>query len=130
MKMKTFNRTCIIDDDSIYVFGAKKLMEFTKFCEDVTVFKNGQDALTHFQNEMDDLPCLILLDINMPIMDGWQFLNEFSKLDVSKKIPVFMISSSIDPVDQDKAKTYPIVKDYLDKPLKIDQMEKIFAHFK
>ena len=63
------------------------------------------------------LPNLILLDINMPVMDGWDFLNELQKIEEGKNIPVVLITSSVDNHDIEKAKTYAQIKGYFTKPL-------------
>lgn len=127
--MKVINKTCIIDDDEIYIFGTKRLIENNKFSKDITVYKNGLEALNHLQKEIIDLPNVILLDLNMPIMDGWQFLDAFSKLNISKEVAIFIVSSSVNQSDLIKAKSYSIVKDYLVKPLKVSSFEKILTHF-
>jgi CheY-like chemotaxis protein len=68
------------------------------------------------------------LDINMPVMDGWEFLDEFNLLpkDALKECSVIMHTSSIDPRDIERAKTYSVVIDYITKPLTIQAMSKIF----
>ncbi|MDO7742963.1 MAG: response regulator, partial [Pedobacter sp.] len=73
-----------------------------------------------------DLPDLIFLDINMPIMTGWEFLVEYEKLSINKMIPVYMLSSSIFQNDIDKAKTFPNVKDFMSKPMSNNQLINIF----
>ena len=85
------NLACIIDDDEIYVYGVKCIMNMVDFTKDLIVFENGEDALNYFKPIMDDpdaIPDVILLDINMPIMDGWQFLDEFRKEDSSVIVPL------------------------------------------
>lgn len=118
--MKTIELTCIIDDDPIYVFAAKRLLHISGFCENFTVFNNGEDAingLIPILRSGKNMPDVILLDLNMPIMDGWQFLDEFIKVKPSKKVTLFIVSSSIDTADLKKAKEYELVSDYIIKPL-------------
>ena len=91
--MKKVNLTCIIDDDPIFVFGIKKVMELINFSDSIMVFKNGQEALDNLRPIIlakENLPDIILLDLNMPVLDGWQFLDEFIKIPCSKKIIIYI----------------------------------------
>ncbi|HKL37080.1 MAG TPA: response regulator [Salegentibacter sp.] len=124
---------CIIDDDKIYVNLVKKIIEIKKLSENLLIFKNGMEALDHFklilENATEDvLPDIIFLDINMPVMDGWEFLNEFIKIknNFDKKITLYVVSSSIDPRDLERAKSFNLVTDYLIKPIELKKFEKIF----
>ena len=105
--MKQIESACLIDDDHIFIFAAKKILLATDICENFTVYNNGADSIEE----------LILLDINMPIMDGWQFLDEFIKIKYPKKITLYIVSSSIDPVDIKKAKEYEAITDFIIKPI-------------
>jgi CheY-like chemotaxis protein len=124
---------CIIDDDKIYVNLVKKIIEIKKLSENLLIFKNGMEALDHFKLILENateekLPDIIFLDINMPIMDGWEFLNEFIKIknNFEKKITLYVVSSSIDPRDLERAKSFNMVTDYLIKPIELKKFEKIF----
>ena len=124
---------CIIDDDKIYVNLVKKIIEIKKLSKNLLIFKNGREALDHFklilENATEDvLPDIIFLDINMPVMDGWEFLNEFIKIknNFEKKITLYVVSSSIDPRDLERAKSFNLVTDYLIKPIELKKFEKIF----
>jgi CheY-like chemotaxis protein len=128
--MKKIIKTSIVDDDRIYIFGLTKLIEMNGFCEDLQVFKNGKEALDSLLQDIEqgnELPGIILLDINMPIMDGWEFLDEYSKLKprINKKIRIYMVSSSVNLADLDKAKTYEDVVDYVIKPIKSADLQRI-----
>ncbi|MBQ0733970.1 response regulator [Aquimarina celericrescens] len=123
---------CIIDDDSIYINLVSKIIELRKLSETVIVFNNGKEAMDFFQeslekNEKPEVPQVIFLDINMPVMDGWEFLREFSKIKnkLSDKINLYVVSSSIDSRDIERAKSIDVVSDYLTKPIKIDDFERI-----
>lgn len=131
--MKKIDLTCIIDDDPIFVFGAKKIMELGKVCESFMVFSNGQEAINNLKaiiESNNELPDIILLDINMPIMDGWQFLDEFTKIPTEKEITIFITTSSIDPEDMNKAKTYERVSNYIVKPISTEKLNELFQDYK
>ncbi len=124
---------CIIDDDKIYVNLVRKIIEIKKLSENLLIFKNGKEALDHFKLIMenmteDKLPDIIFLDLNMPVMDGWEFLSEFIKIknNFDKKITLYVVSSSIDPRDLERAKSFNMVTDYLIKPIELKKFERIF----
>jgi CheY-like chemotaxis protein len=124
---------CIIDDDKIYVNLVRKIIEIKKLSENLLVFKNGQEALDYFKVILSNLteaklPEIIFLDLNMPVMNGWEFLGEFVKIknNFEKKISLYVVSSSIDPRDLERAKSFNLVTDYLIKPIELKKFEKIF----
>jgi CheY-like chemotaxis protein len=130
--MKKISSLYVIDDDKIYHFLLKNLFKQNGIDAVSTFFCNGYDAIEHMKgnNTEDVLPDLILLDVNMPIMDGWQFLEEFTAtVDSFAKMPViYMISSSNNEVDINKAKEFEsAVKGYFLKPICREDLEKIFV---
>lgn len=117
----------LIDDDEIFVFLTKKAIEQTNLVDLIKVFNNGLDALNFLKenkNNIDLLPEIILLDLSMPIMNGWQFLDEFAMLNpsIGKKIVIYICSSSISPDEITRAKTISEVSDYIIKPLTKDKL--------
>ena len=103
--MKKVSSIFIVDDDPITVFGIRKMLKPVVDCEDVQIFQNGKEALDALIQRMDkggDIPEVIFLDINMPIMDGWDFLEEIMNLELTERIMINMITSSIDPLDYQK----------------------------
>jgi CheY-like chemotaxis protein len=128
--MKENEKICIIDDDEIYIFLMKKSLSAMGINNEVISFFNGSDALEELiqlKADNQELPGIILLDINMPIMDGWEFLTEFRKVNINnyKKIPIYIVSSSIANEDFEKSKTFPEILDYLSKPVDLDTLESI-----
>ncbi|KAB2915589.1 MAG: response regulator [Bacteroidetes bacterium] len=122
----------IVDDDQIYVFGLKKLIAINNLCKNILVFENGEKAMnyiTPIMKNSEQLPDVILLDLNMPVMDGWEFLDEFVKIkpQLSKKIQIYMVSSSINPADIERAKQYEELSDYLIKPISIEELHRVFT---
>ncbi|TGK36076.1 response regulator [Leptospira gomenensis] len=121
----------LIDDDSIYIMIAKRFLEKDGRTKKLRDFQDGEIALQQLQSlsgDKDELPDAILLDINMPFMDGWQFLDEFKKIrgDLAKNVKIFMVSSSVDERDIVKANSFPEVKGYLSKPLTQDHIQKLY----
>lgn len=126
--MKKIDSVCIIDDDPIFVYGARKLMEMADFCDNFLIFRNGYDALEHFKpiiQNKEKMPKIILLDINMPIMDGWQFLDEFVKIHTDLPITIYIVSSSIDPRDKARVNNYSSVSNYIVKPITMKAIKEI-----
>ncbi|SDD16062.1 response regulator [Niabella drilacis] len=113
----------IVDDDPIHRLLMDKLFaRQPKPCK-LYFFENGQKALEALK-EPSALPDLILLDIEMPVMNGWQFMDAFSQLDPAliDPIPVYMVSSSFSDVDQDRVKRYPRIRGYIVKPIRIEKI--------
>ncbi|MFS4415871.1 response regulator [Maribacter sp. 2307ULW6-5] len=128
--MAKIENCCVIDDDPIFIYGIKRMMRDIDFCKDVTVYNNGQDALDglrEMREGHDKLPQVIFLDLNMPIMNGWDFLDEFIKIRPpnSSKTLVYVISSSVDPKDISKVNDYALVSNYILKPITPADLEKV-----
>ncbi|WP_298393948.1 response regulator [Flavobacterium sp.] len=130
--MKKFNTIFIVDDDMVYHFIIKKLFSKCNLDVETKYFFNGLEALDEIKNkiETDDcMPDLILLDINMPVYDGWQFLEEFRKIKkkLAKDITVYLVSSSNDVTDFNRYKEYDeVVNKYFYKPMTQQDFETIF----
>ncbi|MBG6187352.1 response regulator [Flavobacterium sp. CAN_S2] len=117
--------TYIIDDDKLTVKLMSILISKNEFCEEIQSFYNAQHAIDKLkQNDLEGgfLPDAILLDLNMPFMDGWQFLDEFILLSLKKEISIFIMTSSIDPADIEMAKKYSVVKQYIMKPITAEKL--------
>jgi len=112
---------CIIDDDEIFIYGFKKFIEIRGVFAEILDFSNGQQAIDYLLNPFhaDNLPDLIFVDINMPVMDGWEFMEAFEEIksQMGKKISVYAVSSSVDINDINRAKNNPVIEDYILKPI-------------
>lgn len=130
--MRKINFISIVDDDPITVFGIKKMLNSTVECKMVESHKNGKLALESIKKsiaENEPLPEIIFLDINMPIMDGWQFLAEFITLPITTKVKVNIVTSSIDPHDLEQWNYFKNKTDHIitfnNKPIKRMAMAEI-----
>jgi CheY-like chemotaxis protein len=128
--MKIDKILCLVDDDDIYQYTFIKNLQGTNLSRDILLFSDGEMALEHMEQNLtnlDELPDIIFLDINMPVMDGWEFLEEFVKLkpNVGKEIVIYMVSSSIDPNDISRAREISEVTDYLIKPVTKEEVRAI-----
>ncbi len=114
----------IIDDDPITIFLAKKTL--FNFDPDIVInsFNSGEAAIKTLLKQNYVQPNVILLDINMPRYSGWDFLNDYIKIESNSNI--FMFTSSIDPNDYIKSKTYENVKGFISKPLDMLKIKNIF----
>ncbi|MET3029359.1 response regulator [Flavobacterium sp. UW10123] len=120
-----------IDDDPITLMLCKKVISKSSFSHEVITAQNGEEALHHFnvlkytKDKAKKRPELIFLDLNMPIMSGWEFLDHFTSPDYREfnAVPVIVLSSTIDPEDLAKAKKYPIIIDFLSKPITQPMLE-------
>lgn len=126
--MKRINSIYVVEDDPISTYVIKlALDQHPSFLQSLE-FKNGQEAADSLSHNIESgqLPELILLDINMPVLDGWGFLNTFQEMKL-KSIPVVMLTSSINPEDIEKAQQHQLVKGFLSKPLNKDKLDEILS---
>ena len=124
----------LIDDNDMDNFIAKLLLEKKHITENITVKKSAGEALTYLdelQNSSQGFPEVILLDINMPVMNGFEFLDRFSQYPgkVTEKCCVIILSSSSDPKDIKRAKDFRYVQDYFVKPITTETVKRIEERF-
>lgn len=122
-----------VDDDPITLMLCKKVIKKSDFSQEIDSAINGEEALKYFDNLIIEnnqtskgFPQLIFLDLNMPVMNGWEFLDIFSKNQYLKnfsKTKVIVLSSTIDPSDISRSKNYPMVIEFLSKPITSEILE-------
>lgn len=116
----------IVEDNEIVQYLHREIVSMAGMGEQVPSFANGKDGLFYlYQRVNPNMPILVLLDINMPIMNGWEFLEALPKMTKNEKVHVAVVSSSIDNNDKVKASTYPHVIDFLEKPINEMQLIKL-----
>jgi len=133
MGEKKYPTVMLIDDNEIDNLINQKMIEATDIADKIYTHTGAKSGLEFLRNleklDIADkiLPDLIFLDIDMPLMDGFQFLDEFEKLGnlVKKKCKIIMLTSSINPQDYNRAKKYPAIKLFLNKPLSFDTIKEI-----
>lgn len=113
---------CLIDDDPIYQIITKKIIQKSEKASKILSFVNGAEAiegLIGLIHKPDEFPDIILLDIEMPIMDGWHFMERFEKIKAMfpKETAIYIVSSSIASSDKEKSKTYNGILGYFTKPI-------------
>ena len=122
MSMENIDTLCIVDDDSIFQFITQKVIEKTKLVREIKVFPNGLEAIEFLKTARanpQELPDVILLDLAMPVLGGWDFLEEYIALKphLGKQIMIYIVSSSIDPADIQRARSISEVTDFIIKPV-------------
>ncbi|MGN6617260.1 MAG: response regulator [Ilyomonas sp.] len=120
--MPRFNRVLLIEDDPITLLVCERIIKLTDFADEVISTKNGQEGLDYINDSVNNsipLPEIIFLDINMPVINGWEFLDSFGEM--INKLPalprIYILSSTVDPEDERKGISYPYVNQFVSKPL-------------
>ena len=125
----------IIDDDTIYHFILTSIINKNKLAESILSFLDGEKAIQYLtENKMNNekIPDVLFLDVNMPIMDGWMFIEEYARIktDITKKTLVFMLSSSANPIDIERADKISEISNYIIKPINLEEVKIIFDSYK
>jgi CheY-like chemotaxis protein len=119
----------IVDDDEINSFIAAKLIKRVSPHTVVSACLNGQEALKLLKKSAKihhPLPDFIFLDLFMPVMNGWEFLDAFQQSDFKKRINIIVLSSSVFRHDIDRAQKYPVLTQFISKPLTLQHLQKLF----
>jgi len=122
----------LVDDDEINNFISIKLIKKALVSTEIMACLNGKFAIDQLleiqKSDPKKMPNYILLDINMPIMNGWEFLDEYKRLNIDPlgRCKIFIISSSVFSNDINKARSYPLVKDFISKPLNVEKIVELF----
>ena len=129
--MKALNKAMIIDDDALNNYICSKIITYTGFAKNTIDFTHADLALQHLieiiNENPDDLPEIIFLDIDMPGIDGWAFLKEYEKLDKTYKDRIYLsiLTTSVFESDRHKAEGFSDVDSYLCKPLSAEELTRI-----
>lgn len=128
--MEKFYNILIIDDDHVNNFLFSRMIKTVGISEKAETVTSGRQGLALLEQKVasgEPLPEIIFLDINMPLMNGWEFLEKYKKMPsgIRQQINLYMLSSSVYPEDINKAKSYADVVDYITKPLTKEILLKI-----
>ncbi len=121
-----------MDDDPIVIFGMKLMLKQVDVELQTHVWNNGQEALEGLMDlvhKEEPLPDILFLDLTMPVMDGWDFLEALKKAPIPGKelVKIFVLSSSINPVDKERALNKKEVQDFISKPIKEERLKEILS---
>lgn len=136
-EIKKLKKILLIDDDEMSNYLNRRILEKMEIVEHIDNVNDGQAGLEYVadycsRSDFNEFPDIIFLDINMPVIDGFEFLNQLQKIEGIdlKKLYVIMLTSSTDPKDIEEAAKYPeIVKGYIKKPLMKEHLTKILEYF-
>ncbi len=119
------NSVLCVDDDAVTLLLCKATLQKGGFASDVITAANGQEAIDIFSAGHCPTVGLILLDLNMPVKSGWDFLDEFVALENKPDAKVVILSSSADPHDREKARNYEPVVGFISKPLTVNSLDNL-----
>ena len=132
--MQSINSVFLIDDERMFNLINQKILQITNFDDNVYCYADASIALNDLKQIIDSTPInfpgIIFLDINMPGMNGWEFLEEFNKFDIEikNKCKVYMLTSSINPVDLSKSNNNNVIHGFIPKPLSIEKLADFGTH--
>ncbi len=126
--METFNKVLLIDDDDIVNSINSVIIKHAKFANHVESINNvpGAIELLNQAKSNSDTPDVIFLDLNMPDQDGWDFIEEYEKLNMNGSTKVIMLSSSISAKDEERASSSKCITAFISKPLSPELLENIY----
>ncbi|MFC4721725.1 response regulator [Geojedonia litorea] len=120
------DKILVIDDDPIIRKLTQRLLKIAEFSDESQVFTNGFDALVYLKQEHhSDVRFVIFLDINMPKMNGWEFLEQLEKENFDYNMSIFLITSSVDQNDHFRAKVNTAVRDIITKPFTLKKLKSL-----
>jgi CheY-like chemotaxis protein len=123
----------LVDDDKVFQLIASRTIKATQLTNKILQFTNGMEAIEYLlinAENIDVLPDILFLDINMPIVDGWMFMEDYINLKhrVKKIIRIYMVSSSIDPRDVERARSMTDIREYVIKPISQDKFAEMISN--
>lgn len=118
-------KVLLVDDDEVVIFIHTQIAKMSGLDSEPLMFLNGKLAFDFLSNAKPEEKFLVLLDLNMPVWNGWDFLNALKTLNLKDNVFVVIVTSSVDKIDIDRSKTYEQVIDYVEKSLNIEKCKKI-----
>jgi len=128
--MNKFNSLLFIDDDKLTNIYHELILQSSKICDNAKFFSSAEKAMEHLKTIVSDndetLPDVIFLDINMPAMNGWEFVDLYEQMEINDKPYIVMLSSSNHIKDVELSASKKTVHKLINKPLQVEQLENIF----
>ncbi len=120
----TIDTILLVDDDMSTNFLHKILLNKKRIAKNIVNLNNGMDTIDYLKNSSKEIPDAILLDLNMPVIDGWEFLDILEKENLVKNndCKIIILTASQNPDHFEKSKKYSMVSGFLNKPLDIDEL--------
>lgn len=120
----------IVDDDRLQVAALQKIITDTNLAAGISVFGNGQEAVDYLANlsqQGDSLPHVIFLDINMPVMNAWRFLELFTRMKrlLYRPIPIYVVTGSTEGTDMAQSRHHAAVRGYITKPVSKEKIRQV-----
>jgi CheY-like chemotaxis protein len=133
--MDKIKEVWIVDDDNMFRIFLKSILNKSEAFEEINSFENGSFAIDELKSRIEKkayIPSIIFLDINMPIMNGWEFMEAFANLKANLNTPVeiYISSSSIAKEDTDNAKNNTNIKGFLTKPIKLETINEVVQKYR
>lgn len=130
--MGKMRKIAVIDDDEVFQLIIRKQIEMKNIECEIMNFFNGQEAIDFFRNldtDSDKTPDLVMLDVNMPVKDGWGFLEDYAQIsaEIKDKVNLYMVTSSVIQSDIDRAGDNQDIVGFVSKPLTNEKLDEIFA---
>lgn len=129
--MVKIKKVAVIDDDQVFQLIIKKQIEMKQIKCEIMSFYNGQEAIDFFEANVDaeeNWPDLVMLDVNMPVKNGWDFLEDYKFLpeQLREKVTLYMVTSSVIQSDIDRANGNENITSFVSKPITNEKLEEVF----
>jgi len=120
----------VVDDDDVNLYIMTRLVERTAYKTNMITKTDGNSGIDYLQQliqNKEPLPTLILVDINMPISDGWEFLDKYKQLAIDQNIDVYILTSSVFDIDIERSKDYEFLAGFISKPITVEKLDEFFS---
>ena len=120
----------VVDDDDVNLYIMTRLVERTAYKTNMITKTDGNAGIDYLKELIENnepLPSLILVDINMPVSDGWEFLDNYRQLTIQQNIDVYILTSSVFDIDIERSKEYEFLSGFISKPITVEKLDEFFS---